>query len=179
MSEEWLRDWIVLAESQKLCMKRVCTTCGAWGFKAGVLRRMGKDAHPREFQDPATHRDLAAALADLQRDPTIPSLAVMCLLMEMWDVNDSLRNELEVRLSGSWAGEILESMQRHYRREVEQDVAYAAAHTPEAIASRREAKSAIRRAAHAERLAKKTMRDQEWRASQTGLIASPSARENS
>jgi hypothetical protein len=162
MSKNWIAEYLDDAVARNLCTRIGCTTCGAREFRRGAWSAMARDMESTDGSD-ATGSiiiEMARALARVTPpDPVGIRLveAARCLIYDLWSNVPVLDRELEQVLAGSWAGEVLLSMQRHHAA---REASYRRADAMAAArVVREEEKRKKRQEQHALRLERKRERD--------------------
>ena len=84
--------------------------------------------------------------------------AVRCLLFDLWYVSYPLQTEIEAIVAGSWAGEVLQSMNAHDATQVARRQAKEEYASPENVQKRREEKKRLKQERHQQGLAVKQER---------------------
>ena len=164
VSAEWLELYLIEAVDKDLCTSWGCTTCGAAAFRTGLRWRsaVGTGQAP-----PPLNREraieLAAAMAMVHPVHSnhwkLESVARFVIL-EIWSALDHNEKELESIFAGSWAGTILESMQKH---DTARWAAQSARQEYESLAPvRHEEKRREKEEQNRRRLAEKRERDRTW-----------------
>ena len=161
-NREWLHAYLKDAVQRNICTRASCTTCAAGLFREGLLKALGRADLGNVFEyTPDEVIAIAQGLAQVRPvDGAKFTEAVRSVIMMIWYANGrAQQKQIEELIRGTWAGQVLESMQGHER------VLYAARakaadfQSPEAVRQRREEKKRIKREKHALRLAQKAIRD--------------------
>lgn len=156
MAKGWLGEYLAAATAKDLCTRPYCTTCGALEFRLGLLENL-RGQQPKTYAlDKNLGNELLEELASLERNDQHPA-GVMLILFDLWSRIPMSEADMAARLSGTWAGEILESMKRH---EVRLKAARAAQADEQVQARGRKAERKHR--LHQERLAKQAERSRRW-----------------
>ncbi len=166
MTTNWLQAYLIDATNRKLCTQIHCTTCGAMEFRRGVLHALtSATGQPlRQHFDRESSIEIARALSRVTPDDNaLLSLeqAVRCLLFDLWSGIPVIDKDLEVLLTGSWAGDVLRRMKEHH--EALQAARRAAAELQANAPKRREEQKRLKQEQHEKRLAMKKERDRLWR----------------
>lgn len=170
MSDEpWLYLFIRDSVQKKLCTTIGCTTCGAADFRNNLLRAYATVTGTAE---PAfLHRESALRIAKaLSQVKPLPSdrlvkfeEAARCVLYDLWyAVGNSADQEITPIVSGSWAGDVLQSMKSHYENLQTRRREIAEIQDPLLIAERKAQKRALKQEIHIERLRLKKEWDRVW-----------------
>lgn len=166
----WLQAYLTDALARKVCVTIRCTTCGAQEFRRGLLQQLtvrGGEPGSRRLSPNLAHL-LVLALATIQPVKQYErewEEAMRCVLFDIWSESDlvTFRAELVRLLAGTWAGEVLDRMEKHYLQQQTAARQRAEFENPEAVARRREEKRQLKAQRHAERLEAKKKRDRLWR----------------
>lgn len=86
--------------------------------------------------------------------------AVRCLIGDLWSGIPIIDQEIEKRLAGSWAGEVLDRMKEHHQARL----AALELQSPASAIKRHEEKKRLKQEQHLRRLALKRERDKLWHA---------------
>lgn len=170
MSDEpWLYLFIRDSVQKKLCTTIGCTTCGAADFRNNLMRAYATVTGTAE---PAfLHRESALGIAmALSQVKPLPSdrlvkfeEAARCVLYDLWyAVGNSADQEITPIISGSWAGDVLQSMKSHYENLQARRQEIAERQNPVLIEQCRARKQALKQERHQERLQLKKERDRIW-----------------
>ena len=165
MKVDWLQAFLSDAVRKKLCTRSNCTTCGAMDFRRGVLAGLDSpksDPWRLRFEREST-LEIAEALSGITPDGiAYASLeaAVRCLICDLWSGIPVIDQEIEKRLAGSWAGEVLDRMKEHHQARL----AARELQSPANAKKRHDEKKRLKQEQHLGRLALKQERDKLWRA---------------
>ncbi|MFN8583087.1 MAG: hypothetical protein U0163_19190 [Gemmatimonadaceae bacterium] len=159
---DWLDTFIRTAASWTNCFDYRCGTCGASRFFQRLFSTMGATSSRVPFKTAAAMQ-IAEGLRHVRQDEDVESqrYIVMMLLLAVWDSLGEARaaTELPPLLQGTWAGEVLQAMQEHARREVERLRQHLLRMLPKRTAAQRAEES---RQAQAVRTARKAEIDAQW-----------------
>lgn len=165
----WLHEYLVEASTRNLCMQVYCTTCGSGDFRRGLRDRLSSAVGGMIIEaSPVCTAELVRQLGGLTPDPSLEDRfwdAVQLILCDLHSRLDGsrFREEVQLPLAGTWSGEVLESMWSHERRLSRERSEREAYESPDAVDARRAEKKRLKQEAHEERLARKEVRDREWR----------------
>jgi hypothetical protein len=164
----WLASYLALAVREGVCTRIFCTTCGALGFRRGLLERAAHRIGRPDLQqfNPAACVEILNGLAVVPRGSDradAAEAAVRCVLFDVWRCLGDADFDLHAAsLRETWAGEVLERMRAHHRARLAARCAYAEANSPERIKQRRAEKREQRQRQHAERMALQRDRGRAW-----------------
>ncbi len=159
MTTSWLQAFLADAVRQGFCTKIGCTTCGALAFRRGVLEAMttATGQPPREHFDRESAVEIARALAKVApagHDDEALEEAVRCLLFDL--VGGPLFDkDIEVLLTGTWAGDVLSGMREYDRARAAERRKREEFESQANVQKRREEKKRVRQEHHQQRLALK------------------------
>jgi hypothetical protein len=144
MTSNWLEAYLTEAVRKELCTKILCTTCGALEFRQGVLSALtiATGQRPRKHIDQGNALEITRALAEIRphgRASTVLEDGVRCILFDLWSGAPLDRSEIEMLLTGTWAGDLLRRMKEHHNERERERREHAAFQDPASV------KSAVRR----------------------------------
>jgi ADP-ribosylglycohydrolase len=171
---QWLLDFLIEAKSRRLCTKVNCTTCGAREFRnrlRAVTAQALVDSEPQAL-DQYYWTFLAKSLAEVNPDQRARARLIEGVRLIICDLRVRFfaapgRRRLHKLLDGSWAGEVLASMEAHQEmirlRRLEHQERL------ERLQERNERRSLEHAVRQHERIERKRTRDRQWR--EQGIVA--------
>jgi len=153
VTSTWLSQILIRAEHEKLCVKRVCTTCGSMEFRKLLMMAMVREfpeLRVAGVQFGALHAHcLLRSLAEIDTiNDAVPLLLVLC-----WDsLGETVAlREMPQQLRGTPAGRLLERMIAHEQCRSASRAEHEERNDPELVRLNREKKKLERHRQHEER----------------------------